>query len=377
MKDAPFEKELRELILSSPQPALGVRQGRIALQNARSHELFGNVSGLPALAVVGESLSAALVSLIAEGGHFRAARAAMRAGAFRVQMMALEGDAALLFFPEEEGGQLPAFMLNMDIQLRSRISLLLPALEIIRAEMSGGKTEQAERYLSEARRSVLSLLRMSNNVRDMAHCIERNDFADTSNHDLAGLCASVIELSSALAVYKNVTIGLDCEERPLVIRLDYEKIERVLYNILSNAVLHSYDGGRVAVSIARSNGQAVISVRDFGEGISPGRLARIYDGFKTGPDRSGGIGIGLPLSNEFVRMHGGTLLLESVEGAGTAVTIALPDRVDDGHDGVDDFAADYTGHYPHHLVELADFPAYNPAYTPAKPCDGGDIEQDG
>jgi PAS domain S-box-containing protein len=113
---------------------------------------------------------------------------------------------------------------------------------------------------------------------------------------------------------------------------DPKRLERVLHNLLKNAVKYSPDGGPITVGIAGdddSKQSVVITVRDEGMGIPASDLPTIFDGFQRGSNvvgRFDGTGLGLAAVRQIVEQHGGTVAIESQEGVGTAVTVRLPVR---------------------------------------------------
>jgi signal transduction histidine kinase len=117
----------------------------------------------------------------------------------------------------------------------------------------------------------------------------------------------------------------------LVGNWDVQRLRRVLNNLLSNATKFSPDGGLVLVAVTSdSDGAehwAVMTVQDFGQGIPQADVPRVFDRFHRGANAAGriaGTGLGLAGVREIVREHGGTIVLASEEGKGTAVTVRLP-----------------------------------------------------
>jgi CheY-like chemotaxis protein len=111
---------------------------------------------------------------------------------------------------------------------------------------------------------------------------------------------------------------------PLPVDGDPLRLQQVIVNLLDNASKYSSDGGLIEVRLRRTAEHAVISVRDFGIGIPPGMIERIFGLFEQGTSTSG-LGIGLTLVRELVRMHGGTIQAQSGgENQGSEFIITLP-----------------------------------------------------
>ena len=126
----------------------------------------------------------------------------------------------------------------------------------------------------------------------------------------------------------------------LRIRFDADKLDKVLYNLVFNALKHTPENGCVDVRlecVGSDEGQQVkIVVADNGEGISPEAIGKLFTVFyqeKKAGKNSDGFGIGLPLSRELIEMHGGRIEVESELGRGSVFTIVFPALTDDLSDG--------------------------------------------
>ena len=147
--------------------------------------------------------------------------------------------------------------------------------------------------------------------------------------DLGATAAHTFDRLRPLAEKKAVALLLDAGEGPLVLWADKSRVERVLLNLVDNAVKYSRPGGRVTLSLCRlPEKMAQVQVRDEGVGIPAEAQPRIGERFYRG-DRSrsreeGGSGLGLAIARALVEAHGGQLSLRSQEGQGTIVTFTLP-----------------------------------------------------
>jgi NtrC-family two-component system sensor histidine kinase KinB len=105
---------------------------------------------------------------------------------------------------------------------------------------------------------------------------------------------------------------------------DRPQIERVIANLVSNAVRHTDPGGEIQIAAVRRTGRIAISVRDTGRGIPPEYLPNIFEKFVRVPDApSGGAGLGLAISKSIVEEHGGQIVVQSKLGHGTTFTFTL------------------------------------------------------
>jgi signal transduction histidine kinase len=144
--------------------------------------------------------------------------------------------------------------------------------------------------------------------------------------DLVTLTQEVVD--EYVRATKKHTILLQTAQPALVGWWDTERLERVLRNLLDNAVKYSPSGGTITVTILQEGGSwAVVTVRDQGVGIPASDLPRIFERFRRGTNVVGrikGTGIGLSGARQILDQHGGSIEIDSKEGEGTTVTIRLP-----------------------------------------------------
>jgi signal transduction histidine kinase len=253
-------------------------------------------------------------------------------------------------------------MLNsLDIRLRGKLSILLPALDLLEKKVGKDADEAVLRYLGEARRSAFSILRLAKNLGDQAKYAADYDMSDPVQIDMAELFASIAAETRKLAVYKETDIRLSCSETPFYTFADPDMISRLLYNLLSNAVLHGT--GDVAVELSRENGSILFKIKNSGAGGKE-TLSRLFDNRSVHetPEGSGPLlGMGLSVASAIVRQCNGTMMLTSDKAHEAVVTVTLPDLP-----GGDEMEFGIPGDpcaFPPHLVELSDFPAYHPDYN--------------
>lgn len=228
---------------------------------------------------------------------------------------------------------------------------LLPLLE----ETSDPK---AMDRAAELNRSLYAILRITGNLQmygtangSMSMRMVRVDM-DTWLRDLADRVTPLCEAANRKLVYQ-------CAPGRYLCSMDTDRMERVLLNLLSNAMKFTDPGGIITISLRRSGNRIFITVQDNGCGIPADQMSVVFNRSEHRgrfPDPRWGIGIGLPIAKGIVQAHGGRMMLESEEGVGTSVHIAL-----DAHVGSDECILrspvklpDYSGGIDHVLLELAD-----------------------
>lgn len=105
---------------------------------------------------------------------------------------------------------------------------------------------------------------------------------------------------------------------------DQQQLERVLDNLIDNALRHTGPGGQIRLQARRHGERVIISVEDNGEGIAYGQQGRIFEPFVQVGRKKGGAGLGLALCKEIVQLHGGRMGVYSRPGQGTQFYLALP-----------------------------------------------------
>ena len=116
----------------------------------------------------------------------------------------------------------------------------------------------------------------------------------------------------------------ESEEDIPLIPCDHSRLRQVFLNLLNNAAKHGGDGNRIDASMTCEGDWVVVRIRDYGHGIPENELPRVKERFYKGSSKVRGTGIGLSISDEIIRMHGGTLELANADGGGAIVTVMLP-----------------------------------------------------
>ena len=158
---------------------------------------------------------------------------------------------------------------------------------------------------------------------------------DLDAMDLRDLVAGVVERSRPLALARSTPVELDLGAAPCVAEVDRRRVERVVRNLLGNALVHG-QGRPVVVTVAGDADAVAVRVRDHGVGLSPAQAARVFDRFWRaepsrgridGPGRSpGGTGLGLAISKEDAQLHHGRLQVWGRPNRGASFVLTLPRR---------------------------------------------------
>lgn len=147
---------------------------------------------------------------------------------------------------------------------------------------------------------------------------------DSADADIIPVVAAAVERAQARA-HRN-SLALSAPAPPLYARIDALRMEQVLDNVLDNAIRFSAEGGAIEVTVGRTGDGLRIAVRDHGVGIPPERRDRIFDRFYQAhlETQRSGLGLGLYVAREIVRLHGGRIAAEFPDDGGTRIVVELP-----------------------------------------------------
>jgi len=221
------------------------------------------------------------------------------------------------------------FMASMSHELRTPLNSILGFAEMISHEYLGPVGQKKYReYALDITFSGTHLLNLVNQILDIER-IESEKYElvieDIELSDLFGECERLLQKKAA---DQNVQLTMHPPQHTESVQLDRRAIFQVLINLLANAIKFTPPGGRIDVTEKSVDGTIVIEVADTGIGIPAERLANVKEPFSRHNDNphqtQEGVGLGLAIANALVELHGGTLTLDSEEGAGTKVTIQLP-----------------------------------------------------
>ncbi|MBN1609226.1 MAG: response regulator [Polyangiaceae bacterium] len=219
------------------------------------------------------------------------------------------------------------FFSNITHELRTPLTMILAPLEgLLEGEIGNLRLRQKE-YLRPIQRNALKLLKLINDLLDLAKVEENYLRLRVEPTDLVGLVTEIVEQARPLAARKGITLGFEVRRAEADLEVDLEKMERVLVNLVSNALKFTDAGGRVDLWIDANEAEARIGVCDTGVGIPADQLERVFERFSQADAsttrRFGGTGIGLTLAKEIVQLHGGRITVQSEEGRGSEFIVHL------------------------------------------------------
>jgi PAS domain S-box-containing protein len=219
------------------------------------------------------------------------------------------------------------FLANMSHELRTPLNAIIGFSEVISAALFGPLDARYRDYAKDIHGSGHHLLRIINDLLDLS----KVEAGQLELRDTPVPIAAIFETCRRMVADRAAlgSVTLDFRPTDLEVSADELRVEQVLLNLASNAVKFTPPGGRVTVSAMLAlSGEVVITVADTGIGMAPEDIPRALQPFGQ-VDNSlarphGGTGLGLPLAQRLVELHGGRLTIDSELGKGTTVTVALP-----------------------------------------------------
>ena len=215
------------------------------------------------------------------------------------------------------------FFTNISHELRTPLTLIADPVNYIIHD--DNLNSQQRSMLQIVQRNVLVLTQLVSEILDFRKVQNGKMELRLSDFNLAESMKQWIKLFSVSAQKKHIAISMDAPDT-IMLRADQDKIERICYNLLSNALKYTSEGGEITLTAKEENGRVMISVADNGCGISSDELPYIFDRFYQAKNAGRGTGIGLAIVKAFTELHHGEVSATSIEGKGSTFTIYIPVR---------------------------------------------------
>ena len=219
------------------------------------------------------------------------------------------------------------FFANISHEFRTPLTLILGPIQTWREKTH---EEKEAKDLGMAERNARRLLRLINQLLDLSKLEAGAMKLQASRMDIVPLVKGIAYSFESSAGMRGVALNVVVEEEEIEVYCDRDMVEKILSNLLSNALKFTPEGGEVVVSIAFPTGDGCveIGVRDTGIGIPSDQLDKVFDRFyqvdASQTREHEGSGIGLALVKELVEVHHGTIQVDSEVGQGTTFTLRLP-----------------------------------------------------
>ncbi|MER7167082.1 SpoIIE family protein phosphatase [Micromonospora sp. NPDC000207] len=219
-----------------------------------------------------------------------------------------------------------AFFSNVSHEFRTPLTLIMGPLEELRGRLQDAD-DGVRQELEVARRNGLRLGKLVNALLDFSRIEAGRMQARYEPVDLAATTTELASVFRSAVERAELAFEVDCPPLPEPVHLDRGMWEKVVLNLLSNALKFTFEG-RIRVAVRAADGHALVTVADTGIGVAAPEMPRLFERFhriENARSRSNeGSGIGLALVRELVGLHGGTITADSVVDEGTTFTVRLP-----------------------------------------------------
>ena len=226
------------------------------------------------------------------------------------------------------------FLVNISHELKTPLNVICSAAQLFDRYCNSGslddKKDSIIKYLDSIKQNSYRLSKLINNIVDLSK-IESGFFKlNLSNNNIVVVVEEIVMSVTNFSDSKGLNIIFDTDTEEKIIACDTERIERIVLNLISNAIKFTEVGGEIIVAVKDKIEFVEISVKDNGIGIEDKYLDMIFDRFKQ-VDKSlsrntEGTGIGLSLVKSISELHGGNIYVESEFGKGSKFTVRLPSK---------------------------------------------------
>ncbi len=229
---------------------------------------------------------------------------------------------------EKAVDEMKQFTASISHELRTPLAILRGEAEI--ALMQTSSAEQFRRVLASQLEEFEKLTRMINQLLTLARAESGEVEILKEPVNISAMVQTIIEDLEPVAASKNLTLSSDCHPG-VTVNGDGAWIERIVLNLVGNAIKFTQPGGHVNVSVSEDAHNATLDVHDNGIGIAPEALPHIFERFyRTDPSRSNradGVGLGLSLVKWAVNQHDGSIEVDSTPGKGSHFRVKFPTRI--------------------------------------------------
>jgi len=229
----------------------------------------------------------------------------------------------------EEADQVKTdFVANMSYELRTPLTSIGGFAEMLAAGYAGKLAPAAADYVSAILESVARLSKLIDDVLDLTQGDAKGLILERERIDLAGLCRAVAEALQGRVADKGQTFDVEIDPSAGIVIGEARRLRESIEHVLHNAVAYTDRGGHIALRASGDEDRAIIAVSDDGPGIEPENQSNVFKRFHrigSGVGRGeAALGLGLPLTRQFIEAHGGSVELVSAPGKGTIVTLTIP-----------------------------------------------------
>lgn len=233
------------------------------------------------------------------------------------------------------------FIVNLSHELRTPINIILGTSKVLEVNVKKKDLDPKDmcKKIDNIRQNSYRLLKISNNIIDITKVDSGMLKLKLENCNIVNIIEDTFTSAIDFAGRKNIDMVFDTEVEELITAIDVFQIQRVILNLVSNAIKFTNEGGKIEILIYEKKDYVVISVKDNGVGIPSDKINYIFHRFYQVDNlltrKSEGSGIGLCIAKDIVNIHNGRIEVESEEGKGSEFKVYLPIKTIDKYEHFD------------------------------------------
>jgi signal transduction histidine kinase len=220
------------------------------------------------------------------------------------------------------------FVANVSYELRTPLTSIGGFAELLQGGYAGALTDKGKDYVEAILESVERLSKLINDVLDLTTGDTSGVALEKERVDLGGLVRTAVNKTRPRSAEKAQTLEAEIQPSTGHVFADARRLREAVEHVLQNAIAYTDRKGRITLTSEGDKEQAVIRIRDNGPGIAAKDLPRVFNRFdrvvEAGVRGEAALGLGLPLTRQFVEAHGGKVELQSKKGRGTTVILTIP-----------------------------------------------------
>jgi signal transduction histidine kinase len=221
------------------------------------------------------------------------------------------------------------FLATLSHELRTPLTPVLGWVNLLRAGGAAADPLMLEQGLDAIERNARLQARLVDDLLDISRVVSGKFRVEREPVDLRAVVEAAAETVRPESEARRVEIRTELPKGPIIVEGSAVRLQQIVWNLLTNGVKFTPEGGRVTARLSASGTQAVVVVEDTGQGIEPSFLPHVFDRFRqqdgTTTRQHGGLGLGLAIVRALVELHGGAVAAESEgRGRGARFTITLP-----------------------------------------------------
>lgn len=334
-----------------PQPAFLVKEGTVTLANQAAKQMM-------------IQQDSSITALLGEGAEEYAAFTGgclcltLTICDYVVPAAVTRMDSMDLFVMESAADQteLRAMALAA-MEFREPLSDVMTIKDHLISAVDQEQNADAAMWIGQMNRRINQMHRMICNMADAAQYAGQT-IPRMSCQNVCAVLDEIFERVGVLAERAGYRLNYHGLNEAVLCMIAADRLERSVYNILSNAMKNSPAGGVIEANLNRRGNKLYLSVRDYGTGVSSHLLSSVYSRYRRQAgieSPTEGMGLGMLLVRNTAAAHGGTVLIDQPQGEGTRVTFSMTIRSSGGNTLRSDIrVVDYAGEYDHALLELSD-----------------------